>query len=77
MASKGGHKRTDAAAVLDIGSHKVVCLIGQQEPNMGVRLIGSGFGVSAGIKGGVVVDMDAAEAGIRTCLLYTSPSPRD
>lgn len=35
---------------------------------MGVRLLGYGFGVSAGLKGGVVVDMDAAEAGIRTAV---------
>lgn len=68
MGQKSGHKRADVSAVLDIGSHKVVCLIGQQDSNMGVRIIGSGFGVSAGLKGGVVVDMDAAEVGIRTAV---------
>ncbi len=61
-------KRPETAAVLDIGSNKVVCLIGQADESMGVRLLGHGFGVSAGLKGGVVVDMDAAEAGIRTAV---------
>jgi len=55
-------------AVLDIGSSKVVCLIGQSDPNMGVKLIGSGFGVSSGMKSGAVVDMDSMENGIRTAV---------
>jgi len=66
---KGGvNKKAETIAVLDIGSSKVVCLIGQREPSFGVKLIGSGFGVSAGLKGGAVVDMEAAEAGIRTAV---------
>lgn len=64
----GGQKRAETSAVLDIGTNKVVCLIGQADENMGVRLLGYGFGVSAGLKGGVVVDMDAAEVGIRTAV---------
>jgi len=66
---KGGvNKKAETVAVLDIGSSKVVCLIGQREPSFGVKLIGSGFGVSAGLKAGAVVDMEAAEAGIRTAV---------
>lgn len=68
MILRGSQKRADTAAVLDIGSNKVVCMIGQADPNIGVRLLGFGFGASAGIKGGVVVDMEAAEAGIRTAV---------
>lgn len=68
MLMRGPQKRLETAAVLDIGSNKIVCLIGQADPNMGVRLLGFGFGASAGIKGGVVVDMDAAEAGIRSAV---------
>ncbi|MGB0906320.1 MAG: cell division protein FtsA [Maricaulaceae bacterium] len=68
MILRGGQKRSETSAVLDIGSNKVVCLIGQQDPNMGVRLIGEGFGVSEGLKGGVVVNMEAAEHGIRTAV---------
>jgi len=66
--ARGSSTKPDTAAILDIGSSKVVCLIGQAEPNFGVRLIGSGFGVSAGLKSGAVVDMVAAEAGIRTAI---------
>jgi len=62
------NKKPETIAVLDIGSSKVVCLIGQEEPNFGVRLIGSGFGVSAGLKCGAVIDMEAAESGIRSAV---------
>jgi len=68
MIFKGSQKRPETAAILDIGTNKVVCLIGQADEDMGVRLLGYGFGVSAGLKGGVVVDMDAAEAGIRAAV---------
>lgn len=61
-------KSVETHAVLDIGSSKVVCLIGQSDPNMGIKLIGSGFGVSAGLKSGAVVDMEAVEHGIRTAV---------
>ena len=65
MPVGGRHKKPDTVAVLDVGSSKVVCMIGQSDPNMGVKLLGSGFGVSAGLKSGAVVDMNAVEHGIR------------
>lgn len=68
MRLRGSQKRNDTFAVLDIGSSKVVCLIGREDPSMGVRLLGAGFGISAGLKGGVVVNMEAAEHGIRTAV---------
>jgi len=68
MFSGGRHKKAETQAVLDIGSSKVVCLIGQSDPNIGVKLIGSGFGVSAGMKSGAVVDMESVEHGIRTAV---------
>lgn len=68
MFSKGRHHRTDTQAVLDIGSSKVVCMIGQSDPNMGVKLLGSGFGVSSGLKSGAVVDMESVAHGIRTAV---------
>jgi len=61
-------RQPETVCVLDIGSNKVVCLIGREEPGLGVRLIGSGFGVSAGLKGGAVVDLEAAEQGIRSAV---------
>ena len=58
-------KRGEVAAVLDIGSSKIVCFIGCYDPDVGVRLLGIGHHASQGIKCGAVVDMDAAELAIR------------
>ncbi len=52
-------------AVLDIGSSKVACFIGQQEVGTDIRILGAGFHASAGLKAGAVVDMEAAEHTIR------------
>ena len=61
-------KRPDTVAVLDIGACKTVCLIGQEDPHFGVRILGHGFGVSSGMRGGAIIDLDATEAGIRTAI---------
>ena len=63
----GGSRQAqpDIVAVLDVGTSKVVCFIGHLEEDGGVRIIGAGFHASAGLKAGVVVDMDAAERTIR------------
>ena len=68
MFSGSTTRQPETVCVLDIGSNKVVCLIGREEPGLGVRLIGSGFGVSSGLKGGAVVDLEAAEVGIRAAV---------
>ncbi len=68
MLARTPYKKPDTVAVLDIGTNKVVCLIGQVEPSFGVRLLGSGFGPSTGIKSGAVVDMEAVEVGIRSAV---------
>ncbi|MGJ8563471.1 MAG: cell division protein FtsA [Alphaproteobacteria bacterium] len=68
MLARAPYKKPDTVAVLDIGTSKVVCLIGQVEPSFGVRLIGSGIGPSTGIKSGVVIDMDTVESGIRAAV---------
>ncbi len=52
-------------AVLDIGSSKVVCLIGREEPGVGIRILGAGYHASAGLRNGAVIDMEAAENTIR------------
>ncbi|MEM9600660.1 MAG: cell division protein FtsA [Pseudomonadota bacterium] len=56
---------SDTVCVLDIGTSKVVCLIGQKDPVMGIRMLGCGTACSGGIKAGAVVDLEAAEMGIR------------
>ena len=68
MFSGVTQRKPETVAVLDIGTSKTVCLIGREEPGLGVRLIGSGFGISAGLKGGAVIDLEAAEFGIRTAV---------
>ncbi|MGB3455917.1 MAG: cell division protein FtsA, partial [Litorimonas sp.] len=58
-------RASDTVCVVDVGSSKVACLIGTQDPAMGVRLLGCGTAVSRGVKAGAVVDLEAAEIGIR------------
>lgn len=58
-------KAPEIVAVLDIGSSKVTCLIGQNKPNTGISVLGAGYHASMGIKAGAVVDMDQAEYTIR------------
>ncbi len=46
-------------AVLDIGSSKICCLIGELDGAGGVRLLGQGTHASAGIRSGEVSDLDS------------------
>jgi cell division protein FtsA len=68
MLARTPNRKAEAVAVLDIGTSKIACFIGQTESNLGVRLLGAGFGVSEGMKSGAVVDMEAVESGIRTAV---------
>ena len=68
-------RRSSVVTVLDIGSTKVVCLIGRLEPREETRLlpgrthdievIGVGHHKSRGIKAGVIADLDAVEGSVR------------
>jgi cell division protein FtsA len=68
--------RTSLVAVLDIGSTKVCCVIARLVPRAegkalrgrthAIEVIGFGYGPSAGVKSGVVTDLDKAEQAIRT-----------
>ena len=68
-------RRSTLVTVLDAGSTKVACLIARLRPHTGeaslpgrthsVEILGFGHQRSTGIKGGVVVDLDAAERSIR------------
>lgn len=53
-------------AALDLGSSKIACFIGRVMDDEGnFEVIGAGHHGSAGIKGGTITDMEAAEAAIR------------
>ncbi|MGH6799193.1 MAG: cell division protein FtsA, partial [Roseiarcus sp.] len=68
-------RKSAVLSVLDIGTSKIVCLVARlnpsdpSEPLRGrthrCRVLGIGHQRSRGIKGGAVVDMDAAEGAIR------------
>jgi cell division protein FtsA len=85
FSSAGGHiiprlkplssKRAQIVSVLDIGSTKVVCMIGRLTPRTEseilpgrthkVEIIGIGHQKSRGVKNGVIADLDALEGVIR------------
>lgn len=68
--------KTSLVAVLDIGSTKMCCVIARLVPRAegkalrarthSIEVIGFGYGPSAGVKSGVVTDLDKAEQAIRT-----------
>ena len=53
--------RTGLIAALDIGSSKICCLLAHPQNDGGVRVIGIGHHASKGVRGGAVIDMDAAQ----------------
>ncbi|TXN68510.1 cell division protein FtsA [Methylobacterium sp. WL30] len=68
-------RRSTTLSVLDIGTSKVVCLIAELQPAEALttlkgrthlaRIIGIGHQRSHGLKGGAIVDLEAAEGAIR------------
>ena len=59
----GAHDGIDAA--LDVGTTKVCCFAARVGADGRPRVVGIGHQLSRGIKGGAVVDLDAAEASVR------------
>ncbi len=45
-------------AILDIGSSKICCMIGEADGAGGVRLLGHGIHASEGVRSGEVSDLD-------------------
>lgn len=65
MGNKG-KPRGELIAALDVGSHKIACFIGRVLDEEGaIEVLGVGYSASKGIRAGVVVDIEAAEAAIR------------
>ena len=54
--------------VLDIGSTKIVCLIGRVENDGSLRVLGFGWHRGKGVRGGGIVDLDEAEKAIRAAV---------
>lgn len=56
-------------AALDIGSHKVACLIGRViDDEGGIEVLGAGYQAAKGVKGGVITDLEAADQSIRSAV---------
>ena len=60
--------RTGLIAALDIGSTKVCCLIAHSVGDGAIRIVGVGHHASKGLRGGAVIDMDAAQSTILTAI---------
>ncbi len=58
------HHRNDTIAVLDIGGSKIACFVAQVNERKEVKIIGVGYQLSKGIKGGMITDVEEAETSI-------------
>lgn len=56
--------RSGLVAALDVGSSKVCCFVARADTNGRTRVIGASHQISHGMKNGIVVDIEAAEAAI-------------
>jgi cell division protein FtsA len=54
--------------VLDIGTSKIVCVIGRCESDLSLRVLGRGWQKGSGVRGGAILDIEAAERAIRACV---------
>ncbi len=61
-------RRGHAFGVLDVGSSKLCCYIARPRPGQGAQLLGRGYQVAEGLKGGEIVEAEAAEASILATL---------
>ncbi len=62
------HYRSGPFGVLDIGTTKIVCLIGRTESDGTLRVLGFGWHRGRGVRGGSLVDLDEAEKAVRACV---------
>ncbi len=75
LGQRGVHQQSKPSAVLDVGSHKVCCLIGMPQPlvvrnassdaGSRLKLLGYSCRQSEGVTAGQITSMDAAEMAIR------------
>jgi cell division protein FtsA len=57
-----------AFGVLDIGTTKIVCIIGRVESDFSVRVLGFGWQKGRGVRGGGITDIEDAERAIRAAV---------
>lgn len=62
------HYRSGPFGVLDIGTTKIVCLIGRTESDGTLRVLGFGWHRGRGVRGGSIVDLEEAEKAVRACV---------
>ena len=60
--------RAGPFGVLDIGTTKIVCLIGRVEGDGTLRVLGFGWQKGRGVRGGGITDLEEAERAIRACV---------
>ncbi len=63
-ATKNGH-RSGLIAALDIGTSKIACFIAKASADGEPEIVGIGHQLSAGVRAGNIVDMEAVEAVVR------------
>jgi cell division protein FtsA len=54
--------------VLDIGTTKIVCVIGRVESDFSMRVLGFGWQKGRGVRGGAILDIEDAERAIRAAV---------
>jgi cell division protein FtsA len=59
-------KKERIVCALDIGTSKVCMMLARQQPGGGLTILNTGYAASSGLRKGVVVDIEAATAAIRT-----------
>ena len=59
--------RTGLVAGLDVGTSKIVCVIGQAESGT-LKILGSALRESGGLRAGTITSLDDAEGAIRECV---------
>ncbi|MFO1047825.1 MAG: cell division protein FtsA [Geminicoccaceae bacterium] len=68
LVGDGPWRRGQPFGVLDIGTSKLCCYIAKPRAGQGVQLIGRGYQLAEGLKGGEIVDAEAAEASVLAAL---------
>ena len=68
LVGNGPWRHGHAFGVLDVGSSKLCCYIARPRPGRGVQLLGRGYQLAEGLKGGEIVDAEAAESSMLATL---------